>query len=151
MRSIDDRRLRHWVRQNLFDPWQVLGAAGLVVGILALGFLAMNARHARPSSDGAFQLIQTLLPESGNDRPRDKPGAQPSPSNHADSPPFNLAIPQPGPTRSTTHRPKPAPGASASPASPSDTPTPEPTVSETPTPEPTPSDTPSPEPTPVAS
>src|SRR5438876_8530592 len=110
MRSIDARRLRHWVRQNLFDPWQVLGTAGLVVGIFALGLLAVNVGHVRPSSGGAFQLIQTLLPESGNDRPKGEPGAQPAASNHAVSPPFDLAIPQPGPSRATIRRLKPSPG-----------------------------------------
>jgi hypothetical protein len=146
------RTARHWIRQNLFDGWQMLGAVGLLVGALGLGLLLMMAEHHLPDSGGTFKLVQTVVSDLPFVHPSDEPTVAPSASPVAASPkpgPGAAIVPVPSATRSAVrHGGTPSrPGSPAATASPTDSSTasasptprpglPHPSVSPTPTPRP---------------
>ena len=149
MRSIDARRLRHWVRQNLFDPWQVLGTAGMVVGIFALGLLAVNARELGRSTGQTIHEFQTLVSQPLRIDPSDEPNPAPAPAPVPQ--PAGQATPHPSGSRHLINPATPVPDPSIIPTL---VPSVSPTADATPTPTadatPTPSDTASPTPDPSA-
>jgi hypothetical protein len=132
-----------WTRINLFDGWQVLGAIGLVFGVLAFAILVAQSRHMLPSTGSAFKLVQTFA----SDRPRPQPSvettvapaATPSPSPIPSQSPEDAIIQQASaphvwspPNRGVApYAPPPAATPSATPA-----PTPTPVFYPTPTPRP---------------
>src|SRR5439155_17445256 len=107
MRSIDARRLRHWVRQNLFDPWQVLGTAGLVVGIFALGLLAVNARELGRSTGQTIHDVQTPVSQPLRIDPSNEPSPAPAPAPVPQ--PSGHAAPKASASRHLTHQATPVP------------------------------------------
>ena len=150
MRSIDARGLRHWVRQNLFDPWQVLGTAGMVVGIFALGLLAVNARELGRSTGQTTHDVQTSVSHPFPIDPSDEPSPAPAPAP-VPQPASGQATPPPSGSRHLIHPATPVPDPSIIPTL---VPSVSPTADATPTPTadatPTPSDTASPTPDPSA-
>jgi len=114
----------HWIRQNLFDCWQVLGTIGLLFGIFAFTILIGHSRHVLPSTGSAIQLLQTFVSNSPLAEPTVEPTAAPAPSPspspqgavinlgpapHMWRPPVQGVAPAPAPVPSATAAPTPTP------------------------------------------
>jgi hypothetical protein len=126
---------RRWIRLNIFDGWQALGALGFVLGLVMFATLILNANQVLTATGGTIKLVQTFSSDAPDPLVRVSPSAEapiPQPSAQPTVAP-NPAPVQPAPTRSRVVRP--APTHRATPA-PTETPSPTPTPSPSATPRP---------------
>ena len=130
---------RRWIRLNLFDGWQALGAIGFVLGIFTFATLIRNADHLRTASSSTIQLVQTFSSDAPDPLVRISPSAEapvPQPSAQPAVAPNPVAA-QPHPSRPRVVRSAPGPTPLPSPSiAPIEEPSPTPTPSPSPTPRP---------------